>query len=96
MRRQGLVRVDFLGQEPGLWSLHPVWRSPGFLKALPALIRRVESGDLPEEQLGDYDVVDSLVEDYPSIRAKLERPPSRGERIAWRRKLLRALLSPRP
>jgi hypothetical protein len=95
MRRQGLVRVDFLGEAPGLWSLHPVWRTAAFHRELPRLIERVESGDMPEEQLGDYDIVDSLVDDYPAVRAEVERSPTRRERIAWRLKLARALLRPR-
>jgi len=94
MRRRGLVRVDLLGDPPGMWSLHPVWRTAAYLRELPALIERVEAGDMPEEQLGDYDVADSLIEDYPAARAEFERAPSRRERLAWRLKMARALLRP--
>ena len=91
MRRSGRVRIDFLGEEPGMWSLHPLWRSEAFFEALPGLIERVEAGDMPEEQLGDYEVGDSLV-DWSSVRAERERPVSRRERIAWKLKLAGALL----
>ena len=29
--RRGLVRVDFLGRPPGMWSLHPAYRQPDVL-----------------------------------------------------------------
>jgi hypothetical protein len=91
MLRTGRVRIDYLGEAPGMWSLHPLWRSPAFFDALPGLIERVEMGDMPDEQLGDYDVGDSLV-DWSSVHAERERPVSRRERIAWKLKLARALL----
>lgn len=67
MAREGLRRLDFLGEGPGLWSLHPKWRSPEFYAALPDVLRRAESGDMPEGQLGDDDLNDSLV-DWTSAR----------------------------
>jgi hypothetical protein len=91
MQRTGRVRIDFLGREPGMWSLHPEWRSEAFFEALPWLIDRVEAGEMPEEQLGDYDVGDSLV-DWSSVRADRERPVSRSEWILGRLRLARALL----
>jgi hypothetical protein len=91
MRGKGIVRVDFLGEDPGMWSLHPVWRNEAYYQELPGLIDRVESGDMPEEQLGDYDLVDSLV-DSSKERADLDRIPSRRERVARKLKLARALV----
>jgi hypothetical protein len=70
MQRRGLRRVDFLGEPPGMWSLHPPMRSDEFLRALPRLIQRVETGDIPAGQRGDYDVNDSMV-DWSSARAAL-------------------------
>lgn len=67
MRARGLSRIDFLGSPPGMWSLHPAMRSDEFLAELPRLIERVETGDVPPEQLGDYDVNDSMV-DWTSAR----------------------------
>ncbi|MGZ3460963.1 MAG: hypothetical protein ACXU86_20950 [Archangium sp.] len=77
MEREGLRRLDFLGQSPGLWSLHPRWRSQEFYDALPEVIRRVEAGDMPEAQRGDDDLNDSLV-DWTSARA------AQGQRKGWR------------
>ncbi|HXD56810.1 MAG TPA: hypothetical protein VN606_02780 [Thermoleophilaceae bacterium] len=61
MTRAGLSRVDFLGAAPGMWSLHPPQRSREFYDALPELIRRIEEGDMPERQLGDFDLSDALL-----------------------------------
>ncbi len=70
MVRRGLSRVDFLGRTPGRWSLHPPYRCTDFYAKLPSLVARVESGDLPEAQLGDHDINDSLV-DWSEARARL-------------------------
>ena len=77
MEREGLRRLDFLGQSPGLWSLHPKWRSQEYYDALPEVIRRTEAGDMPEGQRGDDDLNDSLV-DWTSARA------AQRQRKSWR------------
>lgn len=74
MRQMGLRRVDFLGSSPGMWSLHPALRSELFYRELPRLVAQVEAGDMPEAQLGDYDVNDSLI-DWTTARAA-----ARGQR----------------
>ena len=60
MMASGSKRVDLLGSGPGLWSIHPPYRSEGFYSSLPELIRRIEKGDVPEGQLGDYDINSSF------------------------------------
>jgi hypothetical protein len=60
MRAAGLSRVDFLGAEPGMWSLHPPYRTPQFYEQLPSLIERVETGRVPDAQRGDYELNDSM------------------------------------
>lgn len=72
MNQLGLRRVDFLSADPGMWTLHPTMRSEEFYDALETLIRRVETGDIPDEQRGDFDVNDSLV-DWTSARENLRR-----------------------
>jgi hypothetical protein len=74
MERAGLSRVDFLGADPGMWSLHPPFRSPDFYRVLPRLIERIEAGDVPEAQRGDYDLNDSMI-DWSGARrrARLRR-----------------------
>jgi hypothetical protein len=62
MTGAGLVRVDFLGAAPGMWSLHPPDHSPAFLRALPGLIRRIEAGDVPDGQRGDFDLNASMLD----------------------------------
>ena len=74
MRRHRLARVDFLGEDPGMWSLHPQYRSPDFYRDLPSLIARVEAADLPDEQRGHYNFVDELF-DFSEVRARLSRSP---------------------
>lgn len=68
MRAEDLSRLDFLGKGGGLWSLHPVHRSARFYRELPALIARVESGDVPDGQRGDYDLNDAMF-DWSEARA---------------------------
>jgi hypothetical protein len=72
MRDGGQCRVDFLGEEPGLWTLHPPFRDEAFLEKLPSIIQAVESGAVPENQTGDYDLNDSMV-DWSSAREALRR-----------------------
>jgi hypothetical protein len=62
MRARGLVRREFLGKEPGMWSLHPPYRCADFYERLPEIVRRVEAGDIPEAQRGDHDINASLVD----------------------------------
>jgi hypothetical protein len=61
MTEAGLRRLDFLGDPPGMWSLHPPDRSERFYESLPNLVERVERGDVSDDQRGNYDVVDSML-----------------------------------
>lgn len=81
MRASGQRRLDLLGEAPGRWSLHPPLRSPEFYAALPGLVERVERGDVPEAQRGDFDVNDSMV-DWTSARAAAQE---RHWRTRWPR-----------
>jgi len=56
MVERKLLRISFLGNPPGLWSLHPPNRTSAFYAILPDLISRIESGDIPDAQRGDYDL----------------------------------------
>jgi hypothetical protein len=62
VRRRGMYRVDLLGSGDGMWSLHPSLKPPEYLRDLPQIIERVEHGDVPEQQLGHYDIVDEFVD----------------------------------
>jgi hypothetical protein len=72
MAEHHLQRIDFLGSAPGMWSLHPPYRCEDFFLKLPAIVRRVEAGDLPVDQLGDHDMNDSLV-DWSEARARMTK-----------------------
>ena len=61
MRSKNLIRVDFLGGGNGMWSLHPPYRNESFYEELPSLIKRIENNDIPDEQRGDYDINDSMI-----------------------------------
>ena len=67
MVTHALARVDFLGSAPGMWTVHPPYRSTPFFEELPKLVDRVESGDVPEGQRGHHDIGDSMV-DWSSAR----------------------------
>jgi hypothetical protein len=76
LERHGLFRVDFLGRAPGMWSVHPPFRSAAFYRELPRLIARIEEGEVPDEQRGQYDIVDALF-DFSDARARYARSPLR-------------------
>ncbi|NWJ26919.1 polysaccharide biosynthesis glycosyltransferase UppG [Rhizobium sp. RM] len=70
MMRLGVYRLDFLGEGKGMYSLHPPYRSPEFYAALPSIVERIEKGDIPEEQLGDFDINGSMVDWTSALAAK--------------------------
>jgi hypothetical protein len=76
MARSGLGRLDFLGAAPGMWAIHPPYRSPTFYERLPALVAEIESGDIPDAQRGCHEMEDCLVDwsdVRPSPRNRLEK-----------------------
>jgi len=75
VRRAGFLRIDFLGEQPGMWSIHPPYRNGIFYERLPLLIQNIEQGEVPDGQLGHHDMNDSMV-DWSSVR-----------KLTWRRKL---------
>ena len=75
-----LLRIDFLGSSPGLWTLHPQYRSAEFYRRLPELVAMVERGAIPEGQQGHYDINESLV-DLSDAKAA----------TSWRRRYLKHL-----
>jgi len=82
MRTHGLLRREFLGEAPGMWSLHPPYRGADFYRKLPELVGRIESNDMPDGQRGCHDLNASMV-DWSEGEAAL-----RHNRL-WRRLLLR-------
>ena len=73
MAAAGLFRVDFLGAAPGMWSLHPPYRSEEFYREPPRLIERIESGEVPEAQRGDYELNDSMFDWSRARRRRMVR-----------------------
>jgi hypothetical protein len=80
MQNRSLYRLDFLGSEPGLWTLHPPYRTELFYRRLPELISVVEQGTVPDGQRGHYDLNDSLI-DWHEARAANQ----------WHRRYLRMI-----
>ncbi|MEM6821195.1 MAG: glycosyltransferase family A protein [Verrucomicrobiota bacterium] len=78
MAKQSALRVDFLGKPPGMWSLHPPYSSETIFKCIPQLIEAIETGSLPQEQLGCHDINDSLL-DWSDARQQLAR------KVWWKR-----------
>jgi hypothetical protein len=68
MTERTLRRVDFLGREPGMWSLHPPVRSERYYRLLPELLRCVEQGEVPEVQRGEFDLQEAML-DWMEARA---------------------------
>jgi hypothetical protein len=71
MDKHHLSRLDFLGEGRGLWSLHPPYRTNTFYDNLQTIITQVEYGELPEKQLGFYDLIDEVC-DWSEAREKLK------------------------
>lgn len=88
MAGRGLVRVDFLGGPPGMWAVHPPWRSATFYRRLPDLIQEIERGRIPEEQRGRHEVEDCMV-DWTDVR-----PSTRPAIVRQSRRALERLVVP--
>jgi len=84
MASRGLIRVDFLGVDPGVWSVHPPWRSAAFYERLPDLIEEIEQGQIPEAQRGCHDVEDCMV-DWTDVRPSTRRTIVSHSRRAFER-----------
>jgi hypothetical protein len=82
MRERGLFRIDFLGEGPGMWSLHAPTRHERYFELLPELLRAVQAGQIPEVQRGEYDLRDETL-DWLASRgagelAPVDVPPAAG------------------
>lgn len=71
MEAHSYKRIDFLGEKPGLWSLHPPFRTSEFYANLPDIINRIENDQLPPSQYGFYDVVDEVC-DWSEAKMKIK------------------------
>ena len=76
MAGRGLIRLDFLGAEPGVWAVHPPWRSATFYQRLPDLVDEIERGGYPNNSVvvtrsGLHGRLDRCSSVYPSS----DRPP---------------------
>lgn len=85
LRARQLTRLDFVGSPPGLWSLHPPYRSEEFYRRLPEFVRQVEQGQVPDAQRGHYDMNGSMID------WSVQQSAARWDRRYWR--LLRDRLS---
>lgn len=84
LKAHGLARVQFLGDGPGMWALHPPLRSALFYERLPAIIRQVETGEIPEGQYGCHDLNESMI-DWSNARKTFNaRAMSRAKMIMQR------------
>lgn len=61
MHARQMIRVDLLGAAPGMWSIHPLFRTPAFYATLDRLVERIEAGEVPAEQRGAFELSDSLI-----------------------------------
>lgn len=95
MTERQLLRVDFLGQPPGMWSLHPPYRTAEFYARLPELIGCIEAGDVPEEQRGAHDMNESMI-DWSSAQVPRWRRVARHARLVVSRPFAPAPLAGPP
>jgi hypothetical protein len=58
----GMQRLDMLGAPPGMWAIHPVTRDQAYYRSLARLVERTERGEVTPEQLGRYNVHQSMLE----------------------------------
>jgi hypothetical protein len=58
MVRRSLLRVDTLGinERRSAYTLHPVLKPAQYIQAIPDLLERMDTGDIPESQRGYYNV----------------------------------------
>ncbi len=73
LARHRLCRIDFLGTGPGMYSLHPPYRSELFYRELPRLIARIVANDIPMEQRGDYDLNAGMIDWTDARRQKTSK-----------------------
>ncbi|MCX7304370.1 MAG: glycosyltransferase family 2 protein [Hyphomicrobiales bacterium] len=62
----GLGNLHLRGSGDGMYSLHPPYHFPAFHEALPGIIERIERGDIPDAQRGDYDINNSMFDMSPA------------------------------
>jgi hypothetical protein len=55
---RGCLRLDYLGAAPGMWFVHPSQRGAAFVENLPNVIAGVESGAVPDNQRGHFNLTD--------------------------------------
>ncbi|HEY7976458.1 MAG TPA: hypothetical protein VID72_14010, partial [Ktedonobacterales bacterium] len=84
LAQRRLLRVDVLGDAPGMWSLHPPYRTAAFYQRLPELLAQIEAGDVPEGQRGAHDLNGSMI-DWSSAQAPRWRRIARHARLALSR-----------
>lgn len=70
MRKHNYTRIDFLGSENGMWSLHPPFRNEIFYQKLSELLAMVKQTNFPPSQFGYYDIVDEVC-DWSSAKEKI-------------------------
>jgi hypothetical protein len=84
MEQHGLQRIQFLGNTPGMWSLHPPYRSPLFYEQLPLFIQQIEAGEIPEGQRGCHDMNESMI-DWSDVQKPLRERAAKHIKVVARR-----------
>ncbi|HLX41703.1 MAG TPA: glycosyltransferase family A protein, partial [Ktedonobacteraceae bacterium] len=84
MSAHGLVRLEFLGNAPGMWSIHPPYRSALFYERLPTLIQQIEQGNIPEDQRGCHDMNESMI-NWASARKPFQQRIAKHLKLALQR-----------
>ena len=62
MNKKNMKRIDFLGSDGGIWSLHPLFRSEEFYNNIPLILDKMKNMDFSEEQLGYYNFIPEFMD----------------------------------
>ena len=82
MKARGLVRLDYLGTDRGMWFLHPAQRGPTFVANLSRVITELEAGRIREDQRGRGELTDEWLNAVGPERYVGERPLLTARRVA--------------
>jgi hypothetical protein len=74
-------RMDYLGQAPGMWFLHPSQRGPAFSANLPNLVAAIEQDDIPASQRGSFELRDDWLDAVGPARFVRPREPVTVRRV---------------
>lgn len=68
MKQHQVFRLMFEGKEPGMWTLHPLYKPEKYIQKMGEIVSAVEAGNIPEKQRGEYDLAEAIMDVRPLKR----------------------------